>query len=305
MLGLFGLEVRKSNTPKFNTLGFYGIPYEEWEQRQKKYYLKRFNITVNDATSPLIAGYDMAKRIAVNGGGRFSYDANGALILSIQGVRFYINFTDELFVIHEVFVSGDYNFKTRDEVVVIDIGLNIGATALFFSRQENVRRVYAYELFEPTYLEAQRNLALNDATKITSLNVGLGKENKQLQLPYSITSKARMGLNGLPATEKFPDAKLVNVSLIDVAEEVVRINNLEPGVKKICKMDCEGAEFEILEQLFKKDVAHLIDFYIIEWHNRDTTDIENQFLRIGFDLTKSTFEDGQTGLIHAYKSKSS
>ena len=78
-----------------------------------------------------------------------------------------------------------------------------------------------------------------------------------------------MGLNGLPATEDFPDTTSLTVSLMDAAEEMKRINNLEPGVKKICKMDCEGAEFEILYQLFDKNAIGLIDIYIIEWHNQD------------------------------------
>ena len=205
-----------------------------------------------------------------------------------------------MFVIHEVFVSGEYNFKTLDEFIVIDIGLNIGATALYFSQQKNVKQIYAYELFEPTYREALRNFALNDSSKITSQNVGVGKESKLLHIPYSITSKATMSLNGV-SIEQFPDAKMVDAFLIDVAGEFRRIDSLESGVKKICKMDCEGAEFEILARLFEEDAIGLVDFYIIEWHGKNTDELERLFLENGFELTKSTFDDGQTGMIHAYK----
>jgi FkbM family methyltransferase len=304
IVGRFGLELRRTQFPRFNTLGFYGIPYDEWEFQQKRYYLKVLNITVEDTSSPLICGYQLAKRIKTNGGGQFSFDDAGNLLLAIHGISFYINFTDELFVIHEVFVSGEYNFKTSDEFIVIDIGLNIGATALFFSQQKNVKHVYAYELFEPTYREALRNIALNDTSKITSKNVGIGRESKLLHIPYSITSKATMSLNGAVAGQ-FPDAKTVEVHLIDVAEEFRRIDNLEFGAKKICKMDCEGAEFEILERLFETNLIGTVDFYIIEWHNKDTDNIERKFLENGYEITKSTFEDGQTGLIHAYKCKTS
>lgn len=297
---VLGLEVHKSNSPRYNKLGSVGVPYNEWEVRGKQYYLKLFDVTVSDVNSPLIAGYQMAKRISEHGG-HFFFDEDGQLRLTIQGATFYINFTDELFVISEVFVTNDYNFKSKDLIIVVDIGLNIGATALFFSQHPNVKKIYSYELFEPTYRAAQRNLALNDASKIITKNIGLGRETRQLQIPYSPTSKARMGLNGLPSTEQFLDATMLTVSVTDVAEEVVKISGLEPGIKKVCKMDCEGAEFEILERLFEKNVIGLLDIYIIEWHNQDTAVIESQFLKNGFDILKSNSEDPLTGLIYAFK----
>jgi len=298
-LARFGLELRKSDSPRYNKLGNVGVPYNEWEARGKKIFLKILNITV-EKNSTLILAYAIAKRIS-NGGGHFFYDTDGRLQLSIQGVNFFINFTDELFVIAEVFINRDYNFKTTDQLLILDIGLNIGATALFFSTQKNVKTIYSYELFEPTYLAAKRNFEINDASKIISLNVGLGRETKQLQIPYSESSKARMGLHGLPSSEEFPDAKLVTVTIIDVAEEINRIHNLEPDIKKVCKMDCEGAEFEILARLFEKKVIRLIDVYIIEWHNEDPKTIESEFLQNGFDVLKPTSDDPTTGIIYAFK----
>jgi FkbM family methyltransferase len=250
----------------------------------------------------LIAGYPLAIKINQQGRGIFFYDNESRLRLSIEGVHFFVNFTDELFVINEVFVAGEYNFRSMDEIVVIDVGLNIGATSLFFARQKNVRRVYAYELFEPTFLAAQKNLSINDSSKIVRQNVGLGKESRQLRIQYSSANKATMGLKGLPDAYHYPDAEEVSVSLIDVAEEVKRISELEPDVKKVCKMDCEGAEFEILDQLFKQKAISLIDTYIIEWHLKSTQQIEMQFLENGFDLIKPS-GNGQTGLIYAFKRK--
>jgi len=108
-------------------------------------------------------------------------------------------------------------------------------------------------------------------------------------------------LHGLPSSEKFPDATQVTVSVKDAAEEVVRINQLEPDRKKVCKMDCEGAEFEILERLFQNKVADLIDVYIIEWHAQDAKNIEDQFLHNGFDVITPTSDNTHTGLLYAFK----
>src|SRR5882672_6721329 len=125
LLALLGLEYRKGTSALLNRLSSYGIPSADWKLHQGQYYLKVLEVAVVDVRSPLIVQYNIAKSICKSGGGRFFYDDNHCLRLSIQNVNFFINFPDELYVINEVFVTGDYNFKTTDEIVVIDIVLNI------------------------------------------------------------------------------------------------------------------------------------------------------------------------------------
>ena len=137
LFSLIGLDVRKSG--KFSS---FDLPNEEWDYNQKGYYLKLLELTVDDVNSPLITGYRNARKINQHGGGRFFYDDIHQLRLSIQGVNFFINFADELFVINEVFATEDYNFRTTDTIVVLDIGQNIGATSLFFAKQENVEIIF-------------------------------------------------------------------------------------------------------------------------------------------------------------------
>lgn len=298
---LLGVEVRKTSARRYNKLASLSIPYEEWEERENKIYLKRLNVTVDSIDSPLIQGYQMAKALAVRGDAVFYYDAESRLRVTIQGVNFFIEYTDELYVIKEVFVSGDYNYQSPHDFMVIDIGMNIGATSLFFQKIDRVKKIYAYELFEPTYQSALRNLEINKSSKIISHNFGLGGANQKLTLPYSKSSKARMGVKGLPPKELFSDAELINVTIKDAAEEIGRIASLEPTLKKVCKMDCEGAETEILEQLFEQHVATLVDIFIIEWHSASIQIIERNFIHHGFDILKQNSEVEQTGLIYAFK----
>jgi|SRR5688572_23250971 len=297
-----GIEIRRNDSIKWNKLKEFGIPREEWEYRDKGYYLKCLDIVVNDTSSPLLVDYKHAKRIVQNGKGQFFFDDQKCLRVRLSDVVFFVNHPDELFVLNEVFVQGDYNFKTTDNIIVIDIGLNIGATSLFFAKQENVRKVYSYELFPQTYKVGLSNLQVNDSSKIVSFNFGLGKNNREMTIPYSPHSKARMGINGLPGIETYPDVINEIVTIKDVAEEISKIHQLEPEIKKVCKMDCEGAEFEILERLFQTDSIELIDVYIIEWHDQNTHDIEQEFLAHGFDIIKTVLEC--TGLIYAFKGKS-
>lgn len=302
IFSFFGIEIRKSESFGYNKLARYEVPASEWSYQNNKIHLLKLNIAVNSINSPLVTGYRMAKALADHGG-VFSCDQNGRIRLTIEQVNFFINYGDELYVIHEVFVSNDYNLRTRKESVLIDVGLNIGATSLFFAGQENIKRVYAYELFEPTYRAALQNLALNEklSHKIVSSNIGLGRSTQKMMIPYSESSKARMGFNGLPVAEVFPDAVTLEVSIADVADEIMKISQLEPNVSKICKMDCEGAEFEILARLFESNCIRLIDVYIIEWHYQSTSEIEAQFLQHDFSVIKSSPPDAPTGLLYAFR----
>lgn len=300
-LANLGFELRKNTSIKRNKLKNFGIPRDEWESKNKGYYLKALNITIPKGASPLLDGYANAKRIVQHGKGEFFFDQQNCLQLKIKDVSFFITYPDELFVIHEVFVQGDYSFKTSDKLVVVDIGQNIGATSLYFAMQKNVHKVYAYELFPQTYQAGLKNLQLNDSSKITSFNFGLGKDNREMNVAYSSQGKARMGINGLPLDEQYKDVVNETVFIRDVAEEFNKISKLEPQIKKICKMDCEGAEFEILGQLFNAKAIGLMDVYIIEWHYEDTTAIEKKFLEHGFDFIKTISGGISTGLIYAFK----
>src|SRR4249920_3712741 len=91
LLALAGLEFKKGTSTIFNKLSVFGILSDEWEPRQGLFYLKSLDILVADVTSPLIIQYRIAKSICRIGGGRFFYDQDHHLRLSIQEVNFRIN----------------------------------------------------------------------------------------------------------------------------------------------------------------------------------------------------------------------
>jgi FkbM family methyltransferase len=299
-LAYFGFELKRNQILRANKLGRFGIPKDEWSQNENGYFLKLLKITVKDESSPLIFSYHLARKIASYANGEFTYQGK-KLILRINDLFFSIDFPDELFVISEVFVEHSYNFRTTDKLVVIDVGLNIGAAALFFASWENVQRVYGFELFPKTHEAAVRNFALNKTDKITSYPYGLGNGPRTMSLPYYVESKAIMGFSPPPADVGWGARIMENVRVEDVAAEVMKIHKSEPHHRKLCKLDCEGAEFEILERLFETGVIDVIDIYMIEWHGRDTRPMEDKFLSRNYQLVKSSQGSTTTGLIYAFK----
>ncbi|MHC4260059.1 MAG: hypothetical protein ACYSTF_06590, partial [Planctomycetota bacterium] len=90
----------------------------------------------------------------------YGFRIEAGIITTPEGVRIDIsNRSDHpLYLVKEVFVKSEYNLNLRRESILIDIGMNRAAASLLFAANENIKRIYAYEPFKPTFELAQRNL---------------------------------------------------------------------------------------------------------------------------------------------------
>jgi len=150
----------------------------------------------------------------------------------------------------------------EDNSTVIDIGANIGIYSIFAAATSKNTIVYAYEPELNNFNLLLENIKINNLEK----NV----------FPFKLAVSARGGekelyLNDSPDSHslyfKYPDrenksVEIKCVSMKDIFEE----NNIKQC--DILKLDCEGAEFEILystpDEYFKK-----IKIIRLEYHNQN------------------------------------
>lgn len=297
-----GLQISKIETNKNNTLREFGIPKHAWRFEDEHFYIPEIDLSFTDRRAIQNLFFYYAKRIYNICNGKFEITKYGELLLHIEGITFTINDKEELYIINEVFADLFYNLNVIDDIVVIDIGQNVGISSLYFASKENVKKVYGFELFPDTFNLGQININNNPilATKIISKSYGLGKEDRELTLEYSSKSKGRMSIYGLP-NNKNKDIKKVNVFIKDVYTELKMISKEESNYTLACKMDCEGAEYEILERLFEQKAIGLMDIYLIEWHKRNPDYLVDLFVQNGFKTLKTTFEEEMAGMIYAFK----
>lgn len=303
ILDKLGIGIFFRETKRNNFLFDLGIPKNEWEYKGHQIYLKEIDLFVESKEQIKNLSYYYAKKIYNHSNGRFSVTPSQDLLVEIDGITFTINDPEELFIITEVFLEQQYNFNTKDKIVVVDIGQNVAVSSLFFASKENVKKVYGFELFPETYKLGQINVGNNKhlANKIISKSYGLGNTNKVIPLKYSSKCKGRMGLNGLPLG--IHDGQIVEVQIKDVYEELIQISELEKGVPIVCKMDCEGAEYELLDRLFNHRAIGLINTYLIEWHFRNPDYLVDLFLENSFQVFKFSFPEYNSGMLYALKSK--
>ncbi len=258
----------------------------------------------------LLRGSEQVARLLHEAGGRFSPLPDGTL-LEVAGLKLKLQTWEELFIATEVFCDGIYNLKPAGPFVLIDIGMNVGTTSLFFARQPECLAVYAFELFPKTAAKARVNLSLNSeiAKKIEVTNKGVAAQAGAAELNYNEEHKGSVGRDGLPnyavpdpAAVRYEKARVEFVSCTDVFSAPGRKHSALPLV---CKLDCEGAEYEILGALDQAGILHQVDHFMIEWHERGPGPIETILKKNGFELLSFTPAAPNHGMLYAWRRPSS
>jgi len=235
----------------------------------------------------------------------FGFRIDDDIITTPQGVRMDISDKADhpLYLIKEVFVKSEYNLNIAKESVLIDIGMNRAAASLLFAANENIKRIYAYEPFKPTFELAKKNLGLNPqlSEKINAFNFGLGKTEMTLELPYMANATGGMSTT-YDVCKGTKNIKKEMVAIKDAAEVLTPILEENKDKHIIVKCDCEGAEFEIFKRLNEKDIVSRIDVVMMEYHFEKPDGLVNIFTENGFAAqTKIGSRKSRTGYIYAVR----
>jgi FkbM family methyltransferase len=216
------------------------------------------------------------------------------------------------YVMWEIFLNYDYEFFTGRDCILLDVGMNFGATTLHYANKPNVRHVYAFEPFIPTYEEALRNIQLNGrlAPKIFTYAIGLGQEDRTLEILYDKDVSGGMSTTVDRFREPGSIFKKEKATLEKVAVKNA-FTVLDPIVSQhdqdqiILKIDTEGAEFEILETLDEGGLLRKIDVVMLEYHFRSPQELEDRLTTNGFVVFyKGEHKKGeQTGRIHGVRNR--
>jgi FkbM family methyltransferase len=227
------------------------------------------------------------------------------VITTPQGVRVDISIvpSEAIAIVKEIFLHEDYALHFRQEAVLIDIGLNRGIASLFFAGYPNIKKIYAYEPFKPTFELAKKNLALNPALneKIQAFNFGLGKTNATLELPYVPTVTGGMSTTHEVCKGK-NHGRMETVIVKDAAAVIAPVLEENRDKYVIVKCDCEGAEFEIFERLHNQKLIEKIDVILMEYHYNKPNGLIEALTGSGFAVrTKVLSAEMNKGYIYAVR----
>lgn len=238
------------------------------------------------------------KDISVNESGE-------GIIIGFNDLKFYLKTVEDFHILAEVFYSSDYGLISSDESVIFDIGMNIGLTSLFFARKDFVKKVYSYEPVTETFNQGQYNFSLNKeySHKINCFNFGLGSSDKKEKFYFHPEAKGNCGSRGLksPGLRSLENHLTeITVEIKEICQEFKPLIEINKTFKKFIKIDCEGSEYEILDQLDKEQYLKFFDGLMIEWHDNSSLILEDILLKNNF-LMISQYLTPISGLIYAFR----
>jgi FkbM family methyltransferase len=238
----------------------------------------------------------------------FKIDENDKVTVNIQGLNISINFWEEINIMKEIFKDGVYNVETNDKFVFVDIGMNVGMTSLFFSKNPNTIKTYSFEPFPKTYEFARKNIDQNPsyAPKINSFNYGVGETKEEKSIDYFLDYKGSVGTDGIPdrVLDDSVKGKMTSERVVlESAETVVtKIRGENPGLKLYAKIDCEGAEYGILKQLSDKNLLKEFELIMMEWHNEGPVELVEILKKNGFISYSFWPNNNDIGMIYSFRS---
>lgn len=163
-----------------------------------------------------------------------------------------------------------------------------------------------YEPFPETAEIFEANLKLNPeySTKISLHKAGLSNKDNRETVP-----KPPKGYMGATTDSDVicrlyeEEKESIEIYVKKASSEIISQINQYPDLKVLLKIDCEGAEYDIFEDLDNHKVLDRIDIIAAEWHFRGSQKIvdiltKNNFRSILFD---KNIIDFPMGMIYAFK----
>lgn len=175
-----------------------------------------------------------------------------------QGRAFEVHEFMTLYIYKEIFVDKCYDFPPlpANNPVIIDVGANTGLFTIRMKQMYPNSHIYCFEPFSSNYDQLKRNLEISQFKDVNIFNKGIGGTARKEKL--FIHSK-NIGGHSL-YQEASSSEKYIEIDLIEIRNI---LNMLEGKNCDLLKLDCEGAEHEIIKSM-SDEVATRVKRIIFE-----------------------------------------
>lgn len=199
-------------------------------------------------------------------------------------------------ILIEVFLKGNYAFKPNSYTPrIIDVGGNIGIATLFFKRYFPTSHVIIFEAGIKNFQLLKKNIESNHLENITAIFGIVGKDVGVKDFYYNAKSPGCS-----TSVANVAQSKALNNFTVEKVPEIQLSTYITQEID-LLKMDVEGAEGEILEELEESGKIAFIQQMIIEYHaneankNNELPILLERLKRNGFSLVIYDNERGAFG----------
>lgn len=184
---------------------------------------------------------------------RIAFDYRGRKVVFMVDKTSDAVTNDTVGLIREQFFSDQYNFSRIRGRVVVDIGANVGDSAIYFALN-GAEKVFAYEPYPHLYEQAVRNVLANRLAAVIELrNEGVAGKASAVTLS---ASEHGIGTSRLKSSRGGRRVAVVTL------KQIVDGNGLNDA---LLKSDCEGSEYGIIMNA-ERETLRAFREMIIEYH---------------------------------------
>ncbi len=203
-------------------------------------------------------------------------------------------------IINEIWGNHIYTpagFEIKPTDIVVDIGAHKGYFTIFASQFITSGKIFSFEPLKSNFAMIKKNLVLNDVTSVQPMPYAVTGKKEQRYLYVSTQNAGGMSM----IKEWFHQTQIQSykVACIQLKDIFTQCD-----IKKIdfLKIDCEGAEYEILLNT-PKNVMNKISKISMEYHQIGELKVENiiNFLQKNNFKTSTIRQNDSLGLLYAQK----
>jgi FkbM family methyltransferase len=176
------------------------------------------------------------------------------------------------FLFVEIFVNNQYYFKSdTNEPVIIDCGANIGIATLYFNYIHPRAKVLSFEPDPGTFSLLKKNIETNNLKNTTAMNNAVSNTTGSM----NFFNNEQDGSPVMSAHNERGGDKMIQVQSVRLSEII------NESYKKVdfLKIDVEGSEGLVLEDLNKNRSLTKIEKIVIEYHH-NLKQVDNNLSRI-------------------------
>ena len=168
----------------------------------------------------------------------------------------------------EVFVRRRYGPVERFRTIV-DVGANVGSFALYAADSCPEARIFCYEPEQQNFSLLKQNLQINGLEgRVSAFQRAVGSRKGPRKLAVGISQ-----LNAFDDLRDSPSHQMVECTTLQDIRAAHCLETLD-----LLKMNCEGAEYEILETCSNSDYEGVLNIRL-EYHNLDAESRNGESLR--------------------------